>query len=234
MHPSGVRVKRHRVEVVVLGCALLLCSIAQAGVEEDLDHGNVYAIQTRAYRMNHEFSLSLAFMPLDAYYKYFGFSGHYALHFNNIWAWEAIHFTFTEYLNINTGLKKELNTRWESNTIGKLRRLDMMLDTNLMVKPFYGKLALMNGSVVYSEAYFLVGLGAQKYQIGWKPDFDIGAGVRVYLNNKFSLRLETRYYMFFDGKSVDSLLYFSLGFSYNAFADDKMITRVEPDTEVAP
>ena len=36
--------------------------------EEDLDQGKVYAIQERAYRMNHEFMLSFGFMPLDAFF----------------------------------------------------------------------------------------------------------------------------------------------------------------------
>jgi outer membrane beta-barrel protein len=234
MHPSGGRVRRHRAGVVLLGCALLLCSIAQAKVEEDLDYGNVYAIQTRAFKMNHEFSLSLAFLPLDAFYKYFGLSGHYVFHFNNIWAWEAVHFTFTQYLKIDTGLKKQLIDNWEATPIGKLRRLDMTLDTNLMVKPFYGKLTLMNGLVIYSEAYFLVGVGTQKYQV-WRPAFDVGMGMRIYINKKFSLRLEVREYVDIENNSnLNSTLYFGLGICYNAFADDEKIKRIEPDAGVTP
>jgi outer membrane beta-barrel protein len=234
MHPSGGRGRRHRASVIVVGCALLLCVVAQAKVEEDLDYGNVYAIQTRAFKMNQEFSLSLAFLPLDAFYKYFGLTGHYVLHFNNIWAWEAVHVTYTEYLKIDTGLRKQLIDKWEATPIGKLRRLDMMLDTNLMVKPLYGKLALMNGLVIYSEGYFLVGVGTQKYSIGWFPSFDFGMGLRVYLNSKFSVRLEVREYLDIENSNLNSTLYFGVGICYNAFADDEKIKRIEPDAGVTP
>ncbi len=233
MHPSGGRVKQYCAAAVFLGCALLLCTIAQAKADEDLEYGNVYAIQTRTYRMNHEFTFSLAFMPLDAFYKYFGLGGQYVFHFNNIWAWEAVHFTLTKYLNIDTGLKQQLLDRWQASTIGQQKRLDMTVDTNLMIKPLYGKLALWNSLVIYSEGYFLVGVGTQDYQNGWKPAFDVGMGLRVYLNNKFSLRLEVRDYVAFV-PGVNNTLYFGVGVSYNAFAEEDKIQRIEPDTGVTP
>ncbi len=233
MHPSGGRFKNYCAATVFLGCALLLCTITQAKADEDLEYGNVYAIQTRTYRMNHEFAFSLAFLPLDAFYKYFGLSGQYVFHFNNIWAWEAVHFTFTEYLSVDTGLKGGLK-QWEE-TPTQTPRLDMMLDTNLMIKPLYGKLALLNGRVMYGEGYFLVGVGTQKYQIGWSPDIDVGVGMRIYLNNKFSVRLEVREYLDIgNGNNVTSTLYFGIGICYNAFADEVKIQRIEPDAEVTP
>jgi outer membrane beta-barrel protein len=225
-------VVRYGALVVIMGCILLLNSAAQAKTGEDLEYGNVYAIQKRTYAMKQEFSLSVAFLPLDAFYKYFGIAGHYVLHFNNLWAWEAVHFTFTEYLDIDTGLKSSLN-KW-SATPTRTPILDMMLDSNLMIKPLYGKIALINNFVVYAETYFLAGVGAQKYKTAWFPDFDIGIGMRVFLNNKFSLRVEAREYMYIENKSVSSTIYLGVSFCYNAFADEEQTKKAEPVTGVVP
>ena len=232
MRPSGGKLKRHGAWVVLLGCAILLCSSAEAKVEEDLDYGNVYAIQTRPYKMNHEFTLSLSFLPLDAFFKYFGVTGHYVFHFNDLWAWEAIHFTYTQYTTINTGLKGELNKL--SATPTDTPRLNLIMDTNLMIKPFYGKIALLNNMVIYSETYFLIGVGTEKFETAWFPGFDFGVGMRVFLNNKFSLRFEAREYMYIQNGGVNSTIYLGVGFCYNAFADEDKIKRVKPATGVAP
>ncbi len=201
--------------------ALLMAAPAARAADEDLDQGRVYAIQDRAFRMNHEFSLSIGFLPLDAFYKMFSINGHYVVHFDDLWAWEAIHLGFSKYLSVDTGLKGEMNDRWETQpTNPKESLIDFTLDTNLMLKPLYGKIVLFDDVVIFGETYFLLGAAAEKFQTAWFPALNVGVGLRIFLAETISIRLEVREYVHF-GESIGGTLVFALGFSYNAFASER-------------
>lgn len=223
MHPSSNRPGNLFLAVILISALLA----PQASVlAEDLDQGRVFAIQPRRYRMVHEFTLSMAFLPLDAFYKFFAVSGHYVVHFDDFWAWEAIHFSFSKYMDVDTGLKKEMNDRWDASATDT-PRIDYFLDTNLMIKPLYGKMVLFDNWVIHMETYFLLGIGAEKFESGaWFPSGDVGAGMRVFLNDTLSLRVEAREYVYLSDGGVDSTLYFGLAFCYNAFAEER-----NPDQE---
>ncbi|MBN2498589.1 MAG: outer membrane beta-barrel domain-containing protein [Deltaproteobacteria bacterium] len=207
---------------VIVSICMLLCwrlPAAQAQ-EEDLDQGRVYAVQPRAYKMNHEFALTFGFLPLDAFYKMFSVNGHYVVHFDDLFAWEAVHLSFSKYLDVSTGLKEELADRWDTSpTSPEEDRIDFTLDTNLMFKPLYGKMALFDSLVIHSETYFLLGVGAEKFETAWFPAIDFGVGIRIFIIETISARLEVREYIHF-GEGVGSTLAFVLGFSYNAFAEE--------------
>ena len=215
-----------------LAVVFALLSVTSAAFGDELDQGKVYAIQDREYRMNHEFSVSVAFLPLDAFYKFFAVSGHYVLHFNDLWAWEAIHFSFSKYMDIDTGLKKQMSDDWDVSATDT-PKLDYMLDTNLMIKPMYGKVALFDSWLVYLETYFLIGLGAEKLQTAWFPAANLGVGMRVFITNTISLRFEVRDYLYLAEGAVDSTLYFGIGFCYNAFSEEKEDEAIRVLDEVA-
>ncbi len=219
--PMRVALSSCRAWALIVGIPLALAAVAPATrADEDLERGKVYAIQERAYRMNHEFTLSFGFMPLDAFYKTFSVSGHYVVHFDDLWAWEAAHLSFSRYLSVDTGLKEELNDRWDAQpTDPEENRIDFILDTNLMLKPMYGKAVLFDDWVIHGETYFVLGVGAEKFKTAWYPAVNAGVGLRVFVIDTISLRVEVREYVHF-GEDVGSNLVFGLGFSYNAFADD--------------
>ncbi|MBW1810490.1 MAG: outer membrane beta-barrel domain-containing protein [Deltaproteobacteria bacterium] len=228
--PRRGRILVSTLAVLVAGLIALQAPSALA-LEADLDQGKVFAIQNRDYRMNHEFSVSMAFLPLDAFYKFFAISGHYVLHFNDLWAWEAIHFSFAKYLDIDTGLKKQMNDDWDVSATDT-PKIDYFIDTNLMIKPMYGKVALFDNWVIYVETYFLIGIGAEKFQTAWFPAANLGVGLRIFITDTISLKLEAREYLYLEEGGVDSTLYLGLGFCYNAFAEDKPTEKVRPDKEV--
>ncbi len=225
MPPSRTRDYAKPLAGLVLVISMALPSGAPA-LEEDLDQGKVFAIQPRAHRMNHEFSLSAAFLPLDAFYKFFAVSGHYVVHFNDMWAWEAIHFSFSKYLDVDTGLKRELEKRWDASATDT-PKIDYFIDTNLMLKPLYGKMTLFDKLVIYMETYFILGIGAEKFQTAWFPAGDVGVGMRIFLTNTLSLRFEAREYVYLEEGGVDSTLYFGIGFSYNAFAEERQVKEAK-------
>jgi outer membrane beta-barrel protein len=229
MHPSQTRDYAKLLIVLVLAISVSLPSGALA-LEEDLDQGKVFAIQPRAHRMNHEFTLSTAFLPLDAFYKFFAVSGHYVVHFTDMWAWEAIHFSFSKYLDIDTGLKRELERRWDASATDT-PKIDYFIDTNLMLKPLYGKMTLFDSLVIYMETYFVLGIGAEKFQTAWFPAGDVGVGMRIFLTDTLSLRFEAREYVYLEEGGVDSTLYFGIGFCYNAFAEERQVKESKGVTE---
>jgi outer membrane beta-barrel protein len=218
------------VVLVLIPVALLVTQNVRAD-DEEVDHGRIYAIQPRAFRLNQEFTLSMSFLPLDAFYKMFAVGGHYIVHLDDLWAWEAIHLTFSKYMSLDTGLKGELLDQWKASpTDPEENRVDMGLDTNLIYKPLYAKSVLFDQVVVISETYFIAGLGAQKFETTWAPAVNLGVGFRIFLAKTISLRLEVREYIYYNDLSVDGLLSFGLGLSYNAFAEDRRpISSAEVD-----
>ena len=225
MHPSRTRGYTMLSALLVLAILVSFPSGAPA-LEDDLDQGKVFAIQARDYRMNHEFSLSMAFLPLDAFYKFFAVSGHYTVHFTDMWAWEAIHFSFSKYLDVDTGLKSHLSDEWDASATDT-PKIDYFIDTNLMLKPLYGKMTLFDSLVIYMETYFILGIGAQKFQTAWFPAGDVGVGMRIFLTDTLSLRFEVREYVYLEEGGVGSTLYFGTGFSYNAFAEERQVKKVK-------
>lgn len=225
MHPSRTRGHTMLSALLVLAIVVSLPSGAPA-LEEDLDQGKVFAIQARDYRMNHEFTLSMAFLPLDAFYKFFAVSGHYVVHFTDMWAWEAIHFSFSKYLDVDTGLKSHLSDEWDASATDT-PKIDYFIDTNLMLKPLYGKMTLFDSLVIYMETYFILGIGAEKFQTAWFPTGNVGVGMRIFLTDTLSLRFEVREYVYLEEGGVGSTLYFGVGFSYNAFAEERQTKEVK-------
>ncbi len=209
-------------------CPTLMLLVLFAGVvtpayadEDGLDQGKVFAVQPRPYQMNQEFALSFGFLPLDAFYKMFSVSGHYVVHFSDLWAWEALHLSFSKYLDVDTGLKGELADRWDTSpTNPEEDRIDFILDTNLMIKPMVGKAALFDSMVIHNETYFLIGVGALKFETAWYPAVNVGVGIRIFVIDTISVRLEVREYLSLEEGGVGSTLQFGLGFSYNAFAEE--------------
>ncbi len=194
------------------------------------DYGKVYAIQEKPFIMNHEISLSMAFLPLDAFYKYMVVSGHYTAHFDDFWAWEVVHLSWAT-LALDTGLKKELNDRW-GITAMDTPRLEYFLDSNLMIKPLTGKMVLFDDWLINMESFVLVGLGAQRFESGaWYPAMDAGIGMRVFMSNTLSIRVEAREYVYMADSKVDSVLYFGASLCYNAFAGEQ---RLGERLEVGP
>jgi len=235
MHPVRADRGPRRLLLGLTLAALLAFALDGADTtEEGLDQGRVYAIQDRAYRMNHEFGLTLGFLPLDAFYKMFSIGGHYVVHFDEMWAWEAVHLSFSKYLDVDTGLKGELADRWDASpTDPEENRIDFALDTNLMWKPLYGKATLLGDTIVYGETFLLFGVGTEKFETAWYPAINLGVGLRLFLGESISMRLEVREYIHF-GDRTGGTLQFALSFCYNAFAEDLLKPAALPVQGVVP
>ncbi len=205
---------------------LVMAPLASAAAQEtDFgEGGRVYAVQKKGYLLKHELYGALGVLPMDALYKGVTFGAGYTYHFSHHFAWEAIQFVYSS--NIDTGLKEKLEST-TGCTPPDFREVQFMANSNIVFVPLYGKMSWLNRSVVQMEVYLTGGPGIAQYKefslrgaSGYVEDTEycfsanFGLGLRFFLNQNLSLRLDMRDYMnFIDG--VDNAAYFSLGLSWN-------------------
>lgn len=194
-----------------------IASQAAPARADSLDEGGaLYAVQNRKYTQSHEFSFTGGVLPMDAFYKGYTAGGSYTLHFNDMWAWQIVNGAWS--FNLDTDLREELQTNWQVEPT-KFPSIQWLGDSNLMFKPLYGKLAWMNGTLVYGELFFTVGPALAGYEnAGTFVGANAGLGLRFYLSESWSWRLEARDYFFVpakDGNETRNELFFSTGISLN-------------------
>lgn len=181
--------------------------------------GELYSIEKRDLMGHHELSLLVGALPLDAFAKGLTLQGSYTYHFTHLIAWDLVSGTYS--FNFETGLEEELRERFDVQP-EKEPRLLAFVHSNFVLKPMYGKIALLNDKVATGEIFFVAGPCLGFYEGGAVPfGFDYGAGLRLFLGQYFSVRLDIRNYMLLpDFNSMENHLYLSLGLSLTfGFAD---------------
>jgi outer membrane beta-barrel protein len=183
----------------------------------DLEEGGaLYAVQNRKYTENHELHLGVGTVPLDAFYKGFTGTASYTWHFDDLWAWEVVSASYS--LNVATSLREELERNWGVKPT-EFPELQWFGDSNLVLKPLYGKLAWFNDSLVYGELFFTAGPALARYEnAGTFVGGNVGMGLRFYLSETVSWRIDARDYFVVlpsDPGDNHNELFFSTGFSLN-------------------
>jgi outer membrane beta-barrel protein len=173
----------------VLAVVLLLCSFVARAQNVDLENpGSVSAIQNRAYTMDFELDLGVGTLPLDAFYK-----GYYptlaaVVHFSDAVAWQVARGGYS--FNVSTGLRDQLE-RGFGVLPTAFDEVNWFIGSDLMLKPFYGKSAVLNTWVLHYEAFLLVGVSVFKFSIGgFSPAINLGGGIRLFQNRWVSYRLD--------------------------------------------
>ncbi|MEZ4273261.1 MAG: hypothetical protein R3C68_18035 [Myxococcota bacterium] len=146
------------VGLLLLGVSVVWAPAAHAQLEFETTRPRVFSIQERPYHLGHEFSLGLGVLPLDAFYVGAVLGGSYTYHFTDFWAWELINLNFSK--NFDTALEGELLNDFNALPVqGGGDRITVFGTSNLIIKPLFGKLAIFNSDVVYSETFFALGGG---------------------------------------------------------------------------
>ena len=210
---------------MLLRCAVvvnlaLAAMPGRAQYDDESGGGSAVVIQNRKFKMAHEFTLEGGTLPLDAFVKGVTATGRYTLHFDDFHAWEIAAGTYS--LNIDTGLKQQLIDNFSVQPEA-LPAVQVVLDSNYVMKPFYGKLALFNRTLLYSELFVLGGATVTYWSDGsFRPGPDIGAGIRFFVAEWFSVRADIRHALIFNGipfvdeqGTIDGILYLGLGASFN-------------------
>jgi outer membrane beta-barrel protein len=172
----------------------------------------ILAVQDRKYKLKHELSANIGFLPLDAYNKYFTFGGSYTYNFSDWIAIELGNFSFS--VANDTGLERELVRNWVADPVG-YDLIKFMINGGIIYTPIYTKLLLFNSVLVRGSTYFILGGGAIKLQTaGTSPEVHVGFGFKVFVKNWFNVRLEIRDFLY-KADGWDNALYLGAGFSLN-------------------
>ena len=206
--------------VVVAALLLTIASGARAQYDDEEGGGTAIVIQNRKFKMAHEFTIEGGTVPLDAFFKGITLTGRYTLHFDDFNAWEIGAATYS--FNIDTGLKDQLINNFGVQAEA-LPTLLVIADTNYVMKPFYGKLALFNRTLLYTELFLVGGATVTYWSDGsFRPGPDVGAGMRFFVAEWLSVRTDIRYCMAFNGvpisdpnATVDHILSLGVGASFN-------------------
>lgn len=177
----------HRAFVVAV--VLLVPGVSMAQLEELENPGSVAAIQNRAYRMQHELALSVGVLPADAFNKGLFAQVSYTAHFTDSFAWMVGRGAYN--LVIPTGLREQLQRDFNAlPTNPDFDAVQFFVGSDLMWSPFYGKLAVLNKSVLHGEAFFLLGATLFKFTQVFRPGINWGGGVRLFASQWVSFRLD--------------------------------------------
>ncbi|MHB8879045.1 MAG: outer membrane beta-barrel domain-containing protein [Myxococcaceae bacterium] len=166
---------------------LVAPALASAQAEELENPGTVSAVQERAYRMNHELTLGVGAAPLDAFYKSYYGQIAYVFHFSDSFAWQVGRGAYT--YNMNTGLREQLERDFGVLPTA-FDEIQYFVGSDLLWSPLYGKMALLNTSVLHFEDYLILGVTAFKFTNHFRPAVNLGVGVRLFHSKYVSYRLD--------------------------------------------
>ncbi len=208
-----------------LCCAVLTTSLASfaafaADDDSDIREEQRVVIQNRKFKLGFELTLEAATLPLDPFYKGLAGTGRVTYHFNDFHAWELAGGTFA--YNLDSSLAKQLFDNFGVQR-AELPGLQAMVESDYVMKPFYGKFALANRTLLYQEVYLVVG-GTLTYwtdaSFRYGPNY--GGGIRFFLADWFSVRFDLRHAVVFsripfldEQATLDGVLYLGAGMSFN-------------------
>jgi outer membrane beta-barrel protein len=201
----------------ILTLALSVTAMAAETQTDEIEEPpRIFSIQPRPYRLGHEFQLGIGVLPLDAFYVGVVPFASYTYHFTDFWAWEIAGAGYS--LNVDTGLMGELRSKYDVVPVGfGGSQIQVLATTSAIIKPLFGKLAIFNGSVIFSETFFSVGVGGIK-----KGDYNyatgvLGVGVRFWASQILSFRFDVRDYLVFARLLPDNTLLLLLSASLNYY-----------------
>lgn len=171
----------------LIGLCLLVPALSFAQVQDLENPGTVSAVQDRAYRMMHELDLSVGVLPLDAFYKGLYAQVSYTAHFSDSFAWQVGRAAYT--YAAKTGLREQLERDFGVLPTA-FEEVQFFFGSDIMWKPLYGKLSVLNRWVVHGEVFLTLGATLFKFTNAFRPGVNLGGGGRVFLSKYVSFRLD--------------------------------------------
>jgi outer membrane beta-barrel protein len=208
--------------------ATLLPTAAHAQLEFGAEKPRIFSIQRRPYRLGHEFTLGIGVLPLDAFYVGAVANASYTYHFSDFWSWEIAGGGYS--LNFGTGLRSRLFDEFGVEPVrGGGERIKVFANTSMVIKPLFGKLAIFNMDIVYSETYFVAGIGPLLKGEFWRPAANLGVGLRFWSGKALSWRLDIRDYLIFSALIPENSLFFMVSASFNYYNEQEHEEAEWPD-----
>lgn len=205
---------------VLLFAGMLL--MAQGALCDSQDNEEkVYAVQNRIFHSDHEIDVSGGYIADDDFFHVYPIGLGYTYHFNEHIAWEVGRgqYFITQEKDIQKTLKDPpFNAQAEF-----FNEPIYMLHSHLVLKPLYGKAAILNRRVVNYETYFFAGPGVIHYEKNFSTgetdtedvfSLSLGVGFKYFVSKKICLNFEIRDLVNFRKDDTENNLYFGIGLGY--------------------
>lgn len=207
--------------LAILALALLGAPRSAIAADPTDEEAPVYAVQNREFVMKSELHAGIGTLPVNAYFKGFTIGGGFTYHFSPMWAWEIAQFQYS--FPFATSLKHEIE---EQNKLTPTQEANLHYfgSSSLVFKPAYGKFALGNRYVVHMEGFLVLGpsVGVFAPRETWAAGLEAGGGLRFFINDVVSVRLDLRDVTYFTGDAkagnagkTNSDLYLGLSLAIN-------------------
>jgi outer membrane beta-barrel protein len=187
------------VALSILGAVFAAPGVASAQ-QSDAQRYAASAVQERRYFRTHRVTVYGGVLPLDAFEKGITLGGSYALHVDELFAWEVVNFQYS--FPVATDLRSQLEGFDLMPTPFEI--VEWVATTNLVLTPIYWKAAVGNDSLLRGEFYFLVGGGVGRLTRSTRAAVDVGLGSRFYFDQTFSMVVDLRYLLLFNDQLFDS------------------------------
>ena len=165
---------------------VLLASVETARAEEE-SPPTAQIVQRRQYQLKHELTVSVGLLPLDAFYKALTVNAGYSYHFSPHFAWRVARGTFSK--PFSTGLRQEIESQYGLQ-VTDFPEVHGMVGSDLVWNALYGKAALMNAVLLHGGLFLSVGADVVFTQAAVGPGVAVGGGLRLFVNEWLSLKLE--------------------------------------------
>ena len=191
--------------------------------EVDEEQVATYAVQSRLFRLGGELTVAAGFLPINAFNKGLTVGGGFTYHISNSWAWEIIRGAWV-YKQLDTGLKKELLENFDVQPTD-ISALDFILSSDLVLKPFYGKLAVFNRRVIHMELSVPFGVALAHYTNtlanAYRPGPNLGLIFRIFFSPHISFCVDVRDHVFFNHWNTRNEVHVSLGLAFAWGGDER-------------
>ncbi len=151
------------------------------------------AIQERRFRPQHEVSLAVGYLPLDALTKGVTGSLGYTLHLDDHFAWRVAE------VGLSSGLKSSIRKDLQNNYGTPDREFEepvLLVSSELIWQALYGRESLFNRGVVWTGTTVHLGGGGVMLRSDTdsklRPSAVVGLGMKLYVHEDWGLRLEVR------------------------------------------
>lgn len=201
--------------VAILIAFFSLSAAALPGVippsQEKDESSNESVVRNKIFYKTGKFEPSIVAgtMPYDSLINHYLLGGRLAWHLSDHFGWEVADLQFS--IPSVTAYTRNFVTQFTVSDL-ETQRLKMIVASNFLMSPIYGKIRLTGSQVLYFDLYLVAGVGvanndtvkvfydgtsAQEsiVRTGFDPLFDFGLGFKFFLNRAMGLTFDLRDYV---------------------------------------
>ena len=183
----------------------------------------VFAIQEKIFFKYHELALVTGYISNEDFHEVFPVGLAYTYNFNDTISWEVarVYYNFTTEKDLMDDLVNQFGAAPVQFYTPQAQIL-----SHFVFRPFYGKDAVLNKTILNHETYFYLGGGIEAYKKEY-PDptagsatdemafcASFGTGIKYFINESVNIAFEVRDLISFREKEMENRLWFGVNFGF--------------------